>query len=152
MKNFSFYLFLSAIITTFTTVVSGQNIKSDLFIVLNNEANLITKNTYYLGENNSQKVMRTKSVIQKINPLYYTAKAAMFLYQNAISQQLSKDCPYEVTCSNFCKKAIEKKGLLIGVLFGADRLMRCNPFSFLGEEKNIEINKNNKIVDPLFTF
>lgn len=96
--------------------------------------------------------MQTKSVLQKINPLYYTAKATMFVYQNIISQQLSKDCPYEVTCSNFCKKAIEKKGLFAGILLGSDRLMRCNPFSFIGAEKTIDYNKNNKIIDPLFTF
>lgn len=152
MRKFSIFFFLFSFISTFYINVFCQNIQSDFSLVLKKETDFIVKHSYYIGENNSQKIMQNKSVVQKINPLYYAAKAAMFAYQNIISQQLSKDCPYEVTCSNFCKKAIEEKGLFTGILFGADRLLRCNPFSFIGEEKTVKLNKNNKVIDPLFTF
>lgn len=53
-------------------------------------------------------------------------------YQKNISVWLdSKNikCKYYPTCSEYTKQAIEKYGVLKGVMLGMWRILRCNPFS-----------------------
>lgn len=53
-------------------------------------------------------------------------------YQKNISKFLeSKNirCKYYPTCSEYTKQAIEKYGILKGVILGAVRIVKCNPFS-----------------------
>lgn len=53
-------------------------------------------------------------------------------YQKTISVWLeSKNikCKYYPTCSEYTKQAIEKYGVLKGVMLGMWRILRCNPFS-----------------------
>ncbi len=38
-------------------------------------------------------------------------------------------CKFHPTCSQYTFEAIEKYGILKGVLFGLWRILRCNPFS-----------------------
>lgn len=92
------------------------------------ETAFYTGEHYYTGAGNDQKVLHThsKSAVAAWNPISLTMKGLMFVYQHVLSQQLSKNCPYNITCSNFSKVAIKEFGLLKGVLLSADRLMRCN--------------------------
>ena len=53
-------------------------------------------------------------------------------YQKTISVWLdSKNikCKYYPTCSEYTKQAIEKYGVVKGVMLGMWRIIRCNPFS-----------------------
>lgn len=52
-------------------------------------------------------------------------------YQKYISPYLSQfgKCPYTPSCSNYTIEAIEKKGVIKGLLYGIWRILRCNPFS-----------------------
>ena len=53
-------------------------------------------------------------------------------YQKKISPALqSKDiyCKFYPTCSEYTKQAIEKYGVVKGILKGAKRIIKCNPFS-----------------------
>lgn len=55
--------------------------------------------------------------------------AALFgLYQGVISPQDLDACTFAPTCSVFARQAIERHGLVRGVLLGADRLLRDHPF------------------------
>ena len=38
-------------------------------------------------------------------------------------------CKYYPTCSEYCKQAIEKYGLIKGIFLGFIRILKCNPFS-----------------------
>lgn len=38
-------------------------------------------------------------------------------------------CLYEPTCSEYMKRAINNKGVILGIILGIWRLLRCNPFS-----------------------
>ncbi len=38
-------------------------------------------------------------------------------------------CLYEPTCSEYTKRAINNLGVIRGIILGAWRIMRCNPFS-----------------------
>lgn len=38
-------------------------------------------------------------------------------------------CKYQPDCSEYCKQAIEKKGVFKGIALGTWRVLRCNPWS-----------------------
>lgn len=47
-------------------------------------------------------------------------------YQKHIS---SHTCLYYPTCSEYTLQAINNRGLIVGILLGIWRILRCNPFS-----------------------
>ncbi|KPJ62688.1 MAG: membrane protein insertion efficiency factor [Planctomycetes bacterium DG_23] len=51
------------------------------------------------------------------------------IYQATLSPIFGYQCRYVPTCSNYFIEALEKKGLVKGMLLGLWRLLRCNPFS-----------------------
>ena len=53
------------------------------------------------------------------------------LYQKYISKLKNKNikCKFYPTCSEYTKQAIEKYGVLKGILLGTIRILKCNPFS-----------------------
>ncbi|MBD5632530.1 MAG: membrane protein insertion efficiency factor YidD [Clostridia bacterium] len=38
-------------------------------------------------------------------------------------------CLYQPTCSEYMKRSINNKGVILGLLFGTWRILRCNPLS-----------------------
>lgn len=38
-------------------------------------------------------------------------------------------CLYEPTCSEYTLRAINNRGVILGILAGSWRILRCNPFS-----------------------
>lgn len=55
--------------------------------------------------------------------------ALLKFYKRIISPFLPPLCKYEPTCSMYMMQAIERKGIIKGILLGVWRLLRCNPFS-----------------------
>ena len=51
------------------------------------------------------------------------------LYQIFISPMLPAACRFYPSCSQYAIEAIEKRGILIGILLAIWRILRCNPFS-----------------------
>lgn len=51
---------------------------------------------------------------------------AIVFYQKYFSKQT---CLYRPTCSQYMLEAINNHGVIIGVLLGSWRILRCNPFS-----------------------
>lgn len=47
-------------------------------------------------------------------------------YQRNLSRHT---CLYEPTCSEYTKRCINNKGVVLGILYGLWRILRCNPFS-----------------------
>ncbi|WP_040007192.1 membrane protein insertion efficiency factor YidD [Fibrisoma limi] len=76
-------------------------------------------------------VYKQRSWLAMYNPLSLALKGAMLGYQRLMSQQLARSCPYQTTCSNFSKQAIQQFGTLKGVFLSADRIMRCNRLGLL---------------------
>jgi uncharacterized protein len=58
--------------------------------------------------------------------------APIRLYQRTLSPALPRRCRYEPSCSRYAAQAIEEFGILRGLVLGAWRLLRCNPFSHGG--------------------
>lgn len=49
-----------------------------------------------------------------------------------ISRGFPRRCKYEPTCSAYATQAIERYGILRGLVLGGWRVLRCNPFSHGG--------------------
>jgi putative membrane protein insertion efficiency factor len=60
------------------------------------------------------------------------AIAPIRLYQLAISPALPARCKYYPTCSQYAVQAVQRFGILRGLVLAGWRLLRCNPFSHGG--------------------
>lgn len=121
----------------------SQIFLNDIQLIANKKSIDESELLYYKRAGNNQTMMQSKhshSFVSKINPINSLLKATMFFYQNVLSAQLSKECPYEITCSNFSKKVIREFGIVKGVFLSADRITRCNRISLQ------DVNLNN--IDP----
>ncbi len=53
-------------------------------------------------------------------------------YQRVISPLLGPRCRYYPSCSEYAVQAVERFGILRGLVLATWRLLRCNPFSHGG--------------------
>ena len=60
------------------------------------------------------------------------ATAPIRLYRGLISPAFGQRCKYHPSCSAYALQAIRSYGILRGLVLGAWRLLRCNPFSHGG--------------------
>jgi putative membrane protein insertion efficiency factor len=51
------------------------------------------------------------------------------IYKICISPFIPTQCRFYPTCSSYMHEAIEKKGVLKGLVCGIKRILRCHPFS-----------------------
>lgn len=72
------------------------------------------------------------------HPLKAVFMRPISFYQRHLSRHT---CLYEPTCSEYTKRAINNKGVVLGIILGAWRIMRCNPLSKGGYDPAPE-NKN----------
>jgi putative membrane protein insertion efficiency factor len=50
------------------------------------------------------------------------------LYQKFVSPVLPPSCRFHPTCSEYMRQAIQKKGVVKGILLGLRRLACCHPW------------------------
>lgn len=105
---------------------------------------------YQFNKNKPRAVLsfQNSSFWYKINPLTYTSAGLMFGYQRLISQQLGAECAFENSCSQHAKKAIERHGLLVGVILGFYQLQSCTPKTGYDFPPHA-INQNGAIINPV---
>jgi putative membrane protein insertion efficiency factor len=58
--------------------------------------------------------------------------APIRLYSRFISPALPPRCKYHPSCSSYAVQAIERYGILRGLVLGVWRVLRCNPWSHGG--------------------
>ena len=58
--------------------------------------------------------------------------APIVAYQRLVSPALPRRCRYEPTCSAYAVQAIERYGILRGLILAVWRVLRCNPWSHGG--------------------
>ena len=61
-------------------------------------------------------------------------------YKEFISSQDVDACVFYPSCSKYTIEAIEKKGVIVGLLAGFDRLLRCHPYITKGDYPYNTIN------------
>jgi putative membrane protein insertion efficiency factor len=57
-------------------------------------------------------------------------------------------CTFEPTCSQFTRRAIEAYGLIPGMVVGADRLLRCQPFAWSQRDRRYLGLTGGRLNDP----
>lgn len=50
-------------------------------------------------------------------------------YQRHISRHLGKNCRFYPTCSEYCKMAIDKYGIIKGIFKSFKRILKCSPIN-----------------------
>jgi len=60
------------------------------------------------------------------------AVAPIKLYQRLISPMVGQRCKYYPSCSEYAVQAVQRFGILRGLVLAAWRLLRCNPWSHGG--------------------
>ena len=50
-------------------------------------------------------------------------------YKYCLNPLLPNNCRYTPSCSAYMQQAINKRGVVSGIILGAYRILRCNPFS-----------------------
>ncbi len=83
-----------------------------------------------------------------VNYLTYMAAGMLFIYQNVISEQISANCTYEISCSEYTKKCIEKYGIIKGTLIGLHQLSCCVP-KIEDDYCAHKLSKNGKILNTI---
>jgi putative membrane protein insertion efficiency factor len=57
------------------------------------------------------------------------ARAPIKIYQYCISPFFGPQCRYFPSCSHYTDEAIQRHGVLRGVVLGVARILRCHPWS-----------------------
>jgi putative component of membrane protein insertase Oxa1/YidC/SpoIIIJ protein YidD len=80
----------------------------------------------------------------KINPLTYVAGGLLFLYQNVLSEQISANCNFEISCSEYTKRSINEYGIVKGVFVGLHQLSCCSP-TIYKDYCEYQLSENGKV-------
>jgi putative membrane protein insertion efficiency factor len=67
-----------------------------------------------------------------MKPARRAAVLPITLYQLAVSPLLGSRCKFYPSCSEYAAQAVERFGILRGLVLACWRLLRCNPWSHGG--------------------
>ena len=67
-----------------------------------------------------------------MNVVRRAVTAPIRLYQRLVSPVIAPRCKYEPSCSRYAVQAIERYGILRGLVLAGWRVLRCNPWSHGG--------------------
>lgn len=59
----------------------------------------------------------------------FLCKKLILFYKKYVSGTIHAACKFTPTCSMYAYDAIEKYGVITGIILGTARILRCNPFS-----------------------
>lgn len=123
---------------------------TDLILIRDQHFSDAGEFAHYHGAGNNEQVLQNRhhNVIAQYNPVSLVLKGVLLGYQKLVSEQLARSCPYEITCSNFSKQAIQEFGILKGVFISADRILRCNRIGLLDVSPLSIDPATGRIIDP----
>ncbi len=75
--------------------------------------------------------------------------AALYFYQNLISEAFQTNCPHYPSCSGFAKDALQHFHLVKALALSADRLSRCTPMGIKDYHEDELNNYLDLIYDPV---
>ena len=126
MSFFRLYIRLLCLSTALLLVTINNNaqVRSDLELL--KSANF--KNPVYNKRQVHFGISGNKSFFAKYNPVTLTFSSLLFIYQKVISPQLSSECLFSPSCSEYSRQLFIHYGLP-AMFYTADRLMRCHRIS-----------------------
>lgn len=85
--------------------------------------------------------------VKKAKPLAFPMRMLFGFYRQVISEHISADCAFDLSCSRFSAAAIGRFGIVKGLLLTGDRLTRCH--LFVGQETVPVLfnNRTGKVID-----
>lgn len=86
-------------------------------------------------------ITRYASVSRKSLPKY-----PFLIYKKLFSEQISAECVYLPSCSQFYIESVKELGIIKGIFLSADRFTRCTGGAVL--EYPLFLHENEKIIDP----
>ena len=104
----------------------SQRLLLVLFIFFLGSMPAQTKQLYLLKKEKLSQELAANNAKPNTKKKRGVGNAMLTLYQKHISVLISADCLYTMSCSRYSREAINKYGLIPGVLLTADRLMRCS--------------------------
>ena len=105
------------------TIAQG---KKDALLLLTHDFN---DSLMFKKRNVSFGIGKSNSYILRYNPVSLVFSGLMYTYQRWISPQVSADCLYSPSCSEYSKLLFREYGFFKGIFTSADRLMRCDRIS-----------------------
>ena len=130
------------ILLLFTGVCYSQTGSGDLQLIHDtnfNKPEYERRHIHFLASKSSNPVV-------KYNPVTLFFGGLMYFYQAALSPQISAECRFGLSCSNFSKSAIHEFGLIKGIAMSADRIMKCNRIAVMDARPG-DYNSNFRIID-----
>jgi putative membrane protein insertion efficiency factor len=108
-------LLIASRIAGYSQELSDTSFLKTLFIpaVISNENSIYLKNS--------------ESEMKVLFSFYF------LIYKEYISSQDVDVCVFYPSCSKYTIEVIDKKGVIVGVLAGFDRLLRCHPYVTKGD-------------------
>jgi putative component of membrane protein insertase Oxa1/YidC/SpoIIIJ protein YidD len=96
----------------------------------------------------ARKILQTPAAhsFARYNPVHYLAAGLLFFYQRVLSEQIQANCNYVISCSEYTKQAIYRRGFLIGILIGANQLNNCVP-GITTDYPSFRLNPESKIIN-----
>lgn len=82
------------------------------------------------------------------NPLQTVFRGLLLGYQQVLSPQLSGQCAFHPSCSEFSRRSIETYGLLKGTMLSLDRLTRCNRIGYGNNARTYSL-RHQRFYDPV---
>ena len=67
-----------------------------------------------------------------MNPIAWLFVRLVKLYQKVVSPLLGPRCRYYPSCSEYAAQAVNRYGILRGLVLASWRVLRCNPWSHGG--------------------
>lgn len=139
-KVFFVFLFLSIVALSLLSINSQAQTKSYSLLLKTQATKSIQTPVQTMANQTNYKRFI------KGNFLSYFTQIPLVIYQHVISEQLSTECGFEPSCSQFAKEMIVKQPFTSLFLI-ADRLTRCNGLSQTETEDYLINHRSAKVID-----
>lgn len=133
------------LVNIFLISLTYQQLIGQTNIVVNDKIETHINSTYKVENPIRRKTLETNG---NYNPLIFLASGLLFIYQNIFSEQISAECTYETTCSEYTKKCISKYGFIKGSIKGLHQLSCCSS-TVIKDLPEYLINKEGEIINEM---
>ncbi len=93
----------------------------------------------------------TLAGVEEVPPARKAFLVSLALYQKVSHAVPVFNCQFEPSCSHYMAQSISRYGVARGLLTGADRIVRCNPFAivYYFREHPDSFDINERLYDPV---